>query len=217
MNTKQIDIDIKFYNNGTLKETSLKGFAFVESGFLSGQMNTTDKLSNSEQVLVTAFSFTGCPIAARVEDSSLNPWLLTNGSYKSARMLHSPFLKVHSQLTSIGHHDKIKMELILKCEGNTDGLQSIKDPFQESIYQVSPGILEGKFNLIFLNEKEEEIPASATSKYELNVYDNVRPVWRNIVILNALNKDKFVQTEQIDLFGDKQIADQDLMEKTMVF
>lgn len=216
MQTKQIKIDISIRRNGQTKSTILNGFAFVESGFLSGKILPSEEITEEEQLLTTAFSFTGCPIAARVENPELNPWLLTNGSYKNERTLNSPEFSVKSKLHSVGSGDNIDMTLELDIEGEIENLHSIKKPFQESIYQTSKGNLEGKFSIAFNTKQGEELEANAVSKYKLEIEKDVLPVWRNIVILNSGGKDNFTQIEQIDLFGNKEIADKDLQSKSKV-
>jgi hypothetical protein len=216
MNTKSITIDIAIRRNGKTKNTVLNGFAFVESGFLSGKILPSEEITDEEQILTTAFSFTGCPIAARVENPDLNPWLLTNGSYQNERTLHSPEFNVKAKLKSVGIGDKIHMTLDLDVDGEIENLVSIRKPFQESIYQVSKGNLEGKFQIEFNTKNGKGLKANAISKYHLAIEKDILPVWRNIVILNSGSKDNFTQTEQIDLFGDKEIADKDLQSKSKV-
>ena len=155
--TKKIKIDITINRNGKIKNTILNGFAFIESGFLSGKILPTEEITEEEQLLTTAFSFTGCPIAARVDNPELNPWLLTNGSYKNERILSSSEFLVKSKLHSVGNGDKIQMVLELNIEGEIGNLHSIKKPFQESIYQTSKGNLEGKFRITFNTKKGKEV------------------------------------------------------------
>lgn len=216
MKIKSIKIDISIQRNGVKKHTALEGYAFVESGFLSGKILSLEDVTEEEKVLITAFSFTGCPIAARVDNPDLNPWLATNGSYRSERTLTSPQFKVFSKLTSVGEGDKIFMALDIEIDGQIDNLLSIKRPFQESIYQLKKGYLEGKFDISFNVANGGELKANASSKYRLEIEKDVLPVWRNIVIINSLGKNEFTQVEQIDLFGNKNIADKDLFDKSAV-
>lgn len=216
MQTKHITIDITLNRNGKTKATILKGFAFVESGFLSGKILPVKEITQEEQLLTTAFSFTGCPIAARVENPELNPWLLTNGSYENTRTLDSSDFGVIAKLKSVADGDRIHMTLKMDIEGEIENLLSISKPFQESIYQVSRGNLEGVFNIDFHTKIGTEVKAQAKSKYRLEIDKDVQPVWRNIVILNTGSKDDFNQIEQIDLFGNKETADIDLQLKTKV-
>jgi len=216
MQTKQIKIDIAIHRNGKTKNTILNGFAFVESGFLSGKILPSEEITEEEQILTTAFSFTGCPIVARVDNPELNPWLLTNGSYQNERTLNSSDFNIKAKLKSVGDGDIIYMTLGIDIEGEIANLHSIRKPFQESIYQVSKGNLAGNFQIVFNTKNGKELKADAISKYHLEIENDVQPVWRNIVILNSGGKEDFTQIEQIDLFGDKEIADKDLQSKSKV-
>lgn len=217
MQAKSININISLRIAGQTKSAVLTGYAFIESGFLSGRIESIDnQMSKQEKVLLTAFTFTGCPIAARVENSELNPWLLTGGTYSSIRTLSGVGFEIVAKLNSVGGGDAINMDLNIECAGILPSISSIKYPFQENIRQIQQGKLEGRFNVIFNTNNHEELIAHATSSYELDINQNSVPVWRNITILNAGENDNFVQVEQIDLFGNKEIADKDLNEKSKV-
>jgi len=213
MNIKQISIDLELRNGQNSKNGKLNGFAYVESGFLSGKIVPNCEFSLSEQVIITAFSFTGCPISARTEQPELNPWRLTNGAYNSIRKLNSTQFIVNSELSSSSFNDSIHMKLNLDIRGILPDLTAITKPFQERIKQKEIGKLIGHFHLNFCTQEGEEIEASAISEYNLNINQNVSTIWRNILILNSGSENNFIQTEQIDLFGEKLKADADLLDK----
>jgi len=215
MNTKSLDIRISVSNELGTKRTSLAGFAFLDSGFLSGKLLHTDGLSKEEEVLITAFSFTGCPIAARTSRADLNPWVSTNGSYRSERVLTSDLFQVRSALVSkgMGHH--IEMDLQLQISGQVTGLAPIIRPFQEHIIQAGIGLLNGKFSLSF-GHASGPVEAIAETHYKLDIQHEVAPVWRNITILTSADERCLNQVEQIDLYGDQDEAQEDLVRKVAV-
>lgn len=217
MQSKKICINIELYNDGMTKKATFIGFSYIDAGFLVGSVvGNNKKLSYSEYTLLSAFTLTGCPIAARTTTPELNPWRYTNGAYKSSRLLETSFFKVDSKLESIPDGNNITMNLYLDVQGNIPMLKSIKEPFQESIKQSKQGLFEGSFECKFINEFNEETIAHATSKYQLAVKQDYVNVWRNITILGNLNEGKYQQIEQIDMFNSIKIANKDLDSKKLV-
>src|SRR5438105_15850314 len=119
MKAKTIHIDITFNDGSEERRATLSGFAYVDAGFLAGLIRPAGRsmLSLKDQVMLTAFTFTGCPIAARTSKIGLNPWLLTNGSYSATRRLVGELFQVNSSIVAKGTVDSVDMRLKVECLG----------------------------------------------------------------------------------------------------
>lgn len=217
MTAKQLSIEISLTSQGTRKSARLSGFAFVDSGFLTGHVfDLSGNWRVSEKVLLTALTFTGCPLAAREDQVGGNPWRLTNGSYSGTRDLTGRSFAVKSTIDAQGDEDGVAMELQVEVDGTLPSLSSIASPFQERIQQVELGLLAGQFDVIFLDERKCEHHLQATSAYHLDIQSSVASVWRNILIQSYVTSVGFHQIEQIDLFLDETRAAKDLERKCTV-
>lgn len=216
MKTKSIKIDISLTDNRTTKHASFSGYAFLDSGFLHGEISHIDGLSNSESVLLTAFTLTGCPIAARAKDHVLNPWINTKGRYQGRRVLSSEAFSAESRISSVPNGDEIVMKLEVNVEGELPAITGVYEPFQERIAQRQIGELYGQFQVQFTAEKGELVSATAETDYSLPIDFSVEPVWRNITISGVGAAQRFSQFEQIDLFDQQFEADADLAAKIPV-
>jgi len=218
MKTKTIDIQLRLISANERRQANLRGFAYLDSGLLAGDIeNTQHPLSPRQLVLVTAFTFTGCPIAARTPVPQINPWVKTNGEYVGLRSLRVGGLMAKSKISSRALADSIQMELEIDLKGEIPDLVSIGQPFQEHIRQREQGVFEGTFEICFLQRSGEAVPARAVSEYRLSVSEDFPPVWRNITIVNSQGVDRFSQLEQIDMFANHPDAKKDLSEKCRVF
>jgi hypothetical protein len=214
MTTKNIEISICLDSDGERKFGRFEGFAYLESGFLAGTIDGPGSAFNQAQlVLLTAFTLTGCPIAARSSGNVSNPWLLTNGAYRGNRRLVARDFEAKATLVADSVNDRIGMRLQVTCNGTMPRLKSIAAPFQEAIEQVSRGRLKGHFDVAFIGEAGSEIRAHAESGYELDIVADVAPAWRNITILSFYEDAGLRQIEQIDLFGSQNDAELDLSRK----
>lgn len=212
--TKRIQLEISLNANGVSKLARMDGYAFVDAGFLVGHIQSNSgQLSQAEKVLLTAFSFTGCPIAARTAQRALNPWLLTHGEYIGRRTLCSDAFEAESSIQARGTPAEIRMRLQVGYRGQLPPVRSIVGAFQEHICERKVGELSGEFDLVFQSEDGALVPARAKTTYELAIKNHVAPVWRNITILDSESDGVFTQVEQIDLFGDAEAALADLRAK----
>ena len=217
MSTKRIEIAVNLVCGSVAKKAHVSGYAYLESGFLQGLIipEKATQISRAEQVLLTAFTFTGCPIAAHTEERDINPWVWTRGAYAGSRVLRGNGFTAESQLTSTLEAGIISMELALEIKGNLPDLVSIARPFQEEITELSLGILNGKFDIVFLTENGP-IHCNAETRYDLDISRSAPTVFRNITILTANGDGGLAQVEQIDLFGNKTGADIDLAARLAV-
>jgi len=214
MGTKEISISISLKDRAGQKEACFQGFAYLPSGFLAGGIKPIGQtLSRAELVLLTAFTLTGCPIAARSNKELCNPWVLTGGAYKSHRRVTARHFDARAALTANTIGNQIAMQLNVAYEGVLPGLTSVAAPFQESITQFSRGILSGQFDVLFEDEDGTLHKAHATSEYQLALTIDVPPAWRNITILCFHEMHSLQQVEQIDMFGCVDEAEVDLRQK----
>lgn len=216
MKAKTIGISISLKSDTLEKVARVTGYAYTEAGFLVGEFPACAPFTRAEQVLLTAFTFTGCPIAARTTDPTLNPWLQTGGAYAGKRHLISDDFEAHSIISSTASAAGVDMSLDLAYAGKVPDLEEIYQPFQECIQERSIGIFDGRFELSFLTNDNRIVPAVATTNYKLTVGQHYDSVWRNITIVNSFNGDALTQVEQIDLFGDSIDAQKDLSDKMLV-
>lgn len=215
---KKINIAIELTRDDrTTKRSKFTGYAYVEAGFLTGSFIGRDSLETYERVLLTAFTFTGCPLAARTQNPNLNPWMLTGGEYSARRRLESSAFVSTSTIESRTEKDQIRMRLSVDICGRIDQIRDVRRPFQETIFEREIGIFEGEFELDFATDTGGKILRSrAVTEYKLDVDRHFERMWRNITIVNSGGTQKFRQVEQIDLFGDSQIASRDLLSKRKV-
>jgi hypothetical protein len=214
---KFLHIDITLAHAGRTKKAEFSGYAYIDSGFLQGELlPTTDTISRSEAVLLTAFTLTGCPIAARTPDPCLNPWSATNGEYKGLRTLTATNFSARSRIAAKPDRDGIAMNLRVEVDGELPRLTGIEEPFQEKISQAKLGTLIGLFEAAFRDERGERLTVKAETEYKLPIDTAVLPVWRNITISGFYIAPRFVQVEQIDLFGRELDAREDLSAKILV-
>lgn len=217
MHSRNLNIQLTLENEGVTKKAIMSGIAFLKSGFITGKINREHtNLTPEECVLISAFSFTGCPIAANTETPGLNPWEVTGGAYKSTRSLDSDEFQVSSTLESTADNINIDMELNMKISGKLPKLSGIQKPFQESISESKVGHFRGEFEVLFASETGDDVNAKATSNYTLGIEASFPPVWRNITIVDTFGVSDFTQVEQIDLFGSSEQAKIDLLDKCML-
>lgn len=216
MHPKRITIDATIRNNGTSKRAKLNGFAYVDAGFLVGDVAAGSPFTASELTLLTAFSFTGCPIAARTATPEINPWRSTGGTYVGRRHLDLDGATAKSVLTSFGAEDVIDMTLEIDVTGMMPTLSGIAEPFQEHIRQHSSGNLDGHFEMDFVRDDGTLLHAVARTRYELPIETSSSDAWRNITILAYGDVRGFHQVEQIDLFGNELEANEDLRQKVEI-
>ncbi|MEA2998492.1 MAG: hypothetical protein QOK17_325 [Sphingomonadales bacterium] len=212
MSVKIIQIGISLSTDSGTKEATLEGYAYLEAGFLKGTIPPGSGLTTAERTLLTALTFTGCPIAARTTDPELNPWLKTGGAYAGTRVLCTRAFNLRSEIVSEPIGDRIKMSLRAEVVGALPALCGIARPFQEVIRFREAGRLSGDFSLIF-RTCEGDFSARATTEYHLNGVTSAPDVWRNITIESSLPEDSLIQVEQIDLFGSHEAAVADLRAK----
>lgn len=211
---KRIDIDIRLRSSGSEKQARFCGFAYVESGFLAGNIESSGTaLRREELILLTAFTLTGCPIAARRCGNAFNPWSLTNGAYIGHRMLTSQHFSAESFLEARATSEGVAMDLQVRYDGSLPRVTSIPRPFQEVITQKSRGILEGKFEAIFEDDECGLHKTTTTTKYELALGCDIQTAWRNITILASAEAGQLRQIEQIDLFASYEDAMLDVRQK----
>jgi len=211
MSAKLIEIELNIMSSGQSRRGVLVGSAQIEAGFLSGSIIPEGVAwTHAEKVMATAFTFTGCPIAARTRQPELNPWLVTKGSYESVRTLETNEFRVISRIQARGTDERVSMTLNLDIDGAMPDVVSIAEPFQEYIRQIRTGQLEGEFAIKFLTSGGRMVQGVARSDYRLAVTSHVAPVWRNITILTAPSGQGLMQIEQIDLYGDRSEAAADL-------
>jgi hypothetical protein len=215
MSTKRIEIATTLNIGGAVKSGLFKGFAYFESGFLSGGFESSSGFSHAEGTLLSAFTLTGCPIAARRLSSQGNPWESTGGEYHGERYLEGQGFTAKSALEAKRLDDKIQMTLIVKVEGILPALQSIPTPFQEIIVQKRPGNLKGNFNLEFAVENGTRIKANVDTEYTLPTTKSYVDSWRNITIRGVSNAEGFYQIEQIDMY-DNQIQANNALKSQIV-
>jgi len=216
MKAKTIDISVSLRSETQEKLARVTGYAYIDAGFLVGEFPVDTPFTVAEQVLLTAFTFTGCPIAARTSQPELNPWLETSGVYIGRRQLISDDFEAHSVISSTASDTGIEMNLDLAYAGKVRSLREIYQPFQESIKESKTGIFEGRFQLSFRTAQQHIVRASATTIYDLPIARHYDSVWRNITIINSLKACGLTQVEQIDLFGNEIDATRDLSEKMSV-
>ena len=216
MTTKRIRIQAALSGAGAQKTALIEGSAYLESGFLTGLIQSADNtMSRSEQALMTAFTFTGCPIAAHTEVSDINPWVWTGGAYIGRRVLTGDGFSARSELRSRLAEDGIIMDLMLEVDGEVPAIIGVARPFQERIEQQRPGILRGDFDIVFLTD-QGELSCKAQTEYLLDTSRSVPTVYRNITILTADENGGLRQIEQIDLFDRQDYADDDLKGRIIV-
>lgn len=216
MKAKTIDISISLRSDSQEKLARLTGYAYIEAGFLVGEFPVGAPFTVAEQVLLTAFTFTGCPIAARTSDPGLNPWLETAGAYVGRRQLISDDFEAHSVISSAPSATGMEMSLNLAYAGKVPSLCEIYQPFQECIKESKLGVFEGRFQLSFFTAQQQIVRTTATTIYDLPITRHYDPVWRNITIINSLKTHGITQIEQIDLFGNEIDAKKDLSDKMSV-
>jgi hypothetical protein len=217
MKSKKITINISLLRNNQEKKVEFQGYGFVDSGYLSGGF--LDKLSNwfsSEKALISAFTFTGCPIIARSHEVNLNPWVSTGGEYDSIRTLVGENFEVISKLSSRSIGDEITMSLDLEVIGVLPEICKVSESFQESISQIEIGKLRGEFSIVYEDVYGKRIPTTSKTEYVLPINFDVDDVWRNITIEIYNDSNTFRQIEQIDLFSNFTKAQVDLVEKNQV-
>ena len=216
MNSKKITIAIELNANGFLKRATLDGCAFIDAGFLMGTLRETGtRIDSSEHILMTAFTFTGCPVAAREDSPGANPWRLTHGEYSAQRELTSDCFRSASTIVAQSRASGIHMDLCISYIGDVTKLTGVARPFQERIRQSRPGELVGEFKIPFL-ASGELLEACAVTHYHLAIGTDIPDAWRNITILPNVSHAKCVQIEQIDLFADPERASRDLSNKLAV-
>jgi hypothetical protein len=217
MAAKELHLNIKVWDGGSPIFATMKGFTYIEAGFLFGHLIDGGLLSESQRVLTTAFTFTGCPIAARADREEWNPWHDTRGAYTGRRMLHGPGFNVHSTLKAVPRANGIEAELELEIHGEMPQVIGVAKPFQEIIVQTARGQLAGDFSLQFVTAGGKVIDSSASTIYDLQIARDVIPVWRNITILAECHAGTLTQVEQIDLFISQDEAAADLADKARAF
>lgn len=212
MTVKQIHIDIWLASGAGTKEAALNGYAYLEAGFLKGTILEGSGLTPAERTLLTALTFTGCPIAARAADAALNPWLKTEGAYAATRIVQAETFDLKSDIISHPVGDSIAMTLRAQVAGELPNLCSVAEPFQEAIRCQAPETLVGEFALRF-RTPDASVAAVASTTYRLHGVEWAPQVWRNITIESSLPGGALVQVEQIDLFGSREEARYDLQAK----
>lgn len=216
MNSKKITIAIELNANGVLKRAALDGCAFIDAGFLMGTLHEKDeRIDPREHILMTAFTFTGCPVAAREDTPGANPWRLTDGAYSARRVLVNEQFRSASTIVAQPEGNWIHMDLRINYTGDLPELTGIARPFQERIRQSRPGELVGEFRIPF-RANGNVLEARAITHYRLAIETDTRDAWRNITILPNVGDAKCVQIEQIDLFADAERATRDLLGKLTV-
>lgn len=217
MNSRNILIDIALHNGSNNKHCNLVGYAYIDSGFLAGKIHSkNDDLSESEYLLLSGFTFTGCPIAARTNIKDANPWIWTNGSYEASRSMQGKGFNVLSSISAKGSANEIKMNLAVTIEGVLPEFTTVGRAFQEKIKQKEIGNLEGYFEMDFIDKKGNLVRTHSSTQYKLDVDRAIDPVWRNITILDSASSNYMLQVEQIDLFSDEIVAAKDLEGKRNV-
>lgn len=217
MTAQPIQIAIELVESGIRKTAQLKGYAFVEAGFLAGRIRaTTGTLSRADQLVLSAFTFTGCPIAAREDVGADNPWKRTGGAYTGSRHLSSGKLEVQSRISAYKHAGGISMSLEVQSSGLLPDLVGVAHSFQEELREIRLGHIRGHFSIPFITATGEVVTWEAISEYHLAINGHTRPAWRNITIMAQPCDASFLQIEQIDLFGDSQRAADDLIDKNTV-
>jgi hypothetical protein len=215
MNTKSIAIEININQNGVQVEGLLNGYAYTDAGFLVGDFSG-EQVTSEQATLLTAFTFTGCPIAARCDEMAKNPWVHTKGAYRGERTMHGDGFVARSSLSSVPHDNTINMALALEVTGTLPKIAKVVAPFQEVIEQIDIGHLRGSFDITFSDELGNLVKTTSTTDYFLDIDFEVAPAWRNITIVGSGGAGEFHQIEQIDLFFDKASAVQDLEAKLAV-
>lgn len=214
-NTKHINIIATITNRKTVSHLNVNGYAYLNSGFLSGVIKSG---TLSERLLLSAFTFTGCPIAANVRTRTLNinPWVWTKGSYSSNRRLVGKKFSASSNLTSIATKNSIDVIINISVTGELPELIGVAKPFQESIEQKEAGALYGKFPITFKDKGGAEVVCEAETLYTLKTKRKSAKkfVFRNITILTSdAVGGGLQQVEQIDLFDNPDKANADLLER----
>lgn len=216
MLAKAIHIGITVHRDGNCTRTcGFDGYAYLDSGFLVGSIGQGLVL-HDEATLLTAFTLTGCPIAARCEAQHLNPWVYTRGAYRGRRRLVGQDFSVESLLQSRPEGSSVEMELDVSIKGTLPQLSGIARPFQEEISQRSRGRLAGQFDIDFRTGAGCVFTCSAETEYQLDIPFDVQTAWRNITIVAKATRDGLTQVEQIDMFHDRALALEDLNEKRSV-
>jgi hypothetical protein len=217
MSTKRIDIRSCIRHANAQKIVHFRGSAYIEAGFLKGfMMHESGDISKDEEMLLTAFTLTGCPLAAHVRgNGDINPWVWTNGAYRGRRIIKSSDFTARSELISQSGPECLKMDLTVDIVGILPELFGVARPFQERITEQSPGHLSGIFPITFRG-KDREIHCKAETEYELKTSRSAPTVFRNITITTAEESSQLLQIEQIDLFDNPAQAAQDLQERLAV-
>ena len=219
MQSRKINIAIQLAHCGKVSVGVMHGLGYLDSGFLAGRFDAIDgPWSEAEKLALCAFTFTGCPIAARTAAPAMNPWRWTNGSYESNRIGTLAGAKINSTLISKGGSELIDMELSISVAGHLPEIRRVTRPFQEAITEKSLGNLQGKFSIEFEGELDEKFTLNATTAYRLAINKHVPDSWRNITIsANDIDATSLTLFEQIDLFHDERSASLDLAEKCAVW
>lgn len=215
MSALGITINIKLSSGSNNAEGEFNGIAYLESGFLRGGLQS-DSFAEHERTLLSALTLTGCPIAARSESSSINPWRETAGAYTSTRSISTDEFELTSHLHSEADGASINMTLEAQYDGTIPQLVAFARPFQEEIRQSDLGQFIGFFEPVFVDRQGHQFKATARTSYSLNCSKKYPTVWRNISIFDDHHGSKTTQTEQIDLFARKSDANKDLERKTMI-
>lgn len=214
MSSRSIFIDISIRSSNELKKCQLTGYAYLDSGFLAGRINPIEgNINNEEYLLLSGFTFTGCPIAARTIEAGINPWVWTNGSYHANRIMTTKQFQVCSQIEAVGTDEKINMLLSVDISGELPKFISVGRTFQERIEQKIRNTLSGTFSIDFIDSNGNTFSALSLTDYHLEANRDVDPVWRNITIIDSATINSILQIEQIDLFSSEKAANDDLEEK----
>lgn len=213
MAAKQLDLRISVCHGTRNLIVPMQGYAYVDAGFLSGRLDDDGRLTGAERTLLTALTFTGCPIAARTVKDASNPWRLTDGAYEGERRIIGPGFEVNSRIVATAAKGSVSMDLRVNIDGELPEIRSVARPFQEEIIQTGQGRLTGRFIVDFSTDKKDEISCEAVTDYSLDCIGSFSPVWRNITIDSACASEGMSQFEQIDLFGVREDAIWDLEAK----
>lgn len=198
-------------------DATFDGYAYLDAGFLAGAIPLSNTLSQHDATLLSAFTLTGCPIAARTSERNLNPWVATGGAYTATRLLESATFRAESAIVANPRGSAIEMSLDVRVDGQLPTIDGIKEPFQEKIQHREKGKLLGEFDLTFTDIAGHEYIARAITNYRLPIDFDANTVWRNITILGFTQSGAYKQIEQIDLFSNVEVATSDLVDKRGVF
>jgi hypothetical protein len=218
MTTKKLNIEIGLdATDRPFRVATFAGFAYLESGFLAGDiLPAGEAIAPAELVLLTAFTLTGCPIAARCGAELINPWSLTGGAYRGFRSLIGRDFWAESILSATPVDDQISMRLQVAYGGSLPNFAAVARPFQEAIAQRTKGTLFGEFTIPFTDAAGRQHEAHATTRYELAVDVDVSRAWRNITILCSKTPNGLRQVEQIDMFDSESAAAINILDKVSV-